>query len=242
MKRTKLVLGVLAAAAAIGGSFALPLSPAAAQMPVFDAGNYSAEPLQAARTLEQVNNQVKSLQNEAAVLKNMARNLQTIDFPQLEKLKSTLEEIDGLMGEARAIDFKVSGLDQRIGEMFPGELQRALSSDERVSAARKRLDAATEAYRQSMIVQAGIVENVEKDAGTLSQLAAASQGAAGVLQASQAANQLIALSIKEQLQLQNLMASQFREQSIERARQAQAEEDARTTIRRFLDGPAAPAN
>ena len=136
MKRTSLTCAIAAASAAIGGSFALPLAPAAAQMPVFDAGNYSENLIQAARALEQVNNQVKSLQNEAAALKNMARNLQTIDFPQLQKLKSAMEQVDGLMDQARAIDFKVSGLDRRIGQIFPGELQRALTGDERVSSAR----------------------------------------------------------------------------------------------------------
>lgn len=242
MKRTSLTCAIAAASAAIGGSFALPLAPAAAQMPVFDAGNYSENLVQAARALEQVNNQVKSLQNEATALKNMARNLQTIDFPQLQKLKSAMEQVDGLMDQARAIDFKVSGLDRRIGQIFPGELQRALTGDERVSSARQRLDAATAAYRQSMIVQAGIAQNVEMDASTLSELSATSQGAVGALQASQASNQLMALSIKQQLQLQNLLASEFREQSIERARHAQAEEDARATTSRFIEGRPTTAN
>ena len=55
--------------------------------------------------------------------------------------------------------------------------------------------------------------NVEQRRWNLSELAAASQGAVGALQASQAANQLLALAIKQQLQLQNLMASQFRERA-----------------------------
>jgi P-type conjugative transfer protein TrbJ len=91
-----------------------------------------------------------------------------------------------------------------------------------------------------MAVQAQVAENVKADAGTLAELAATSQGAAGALAVGQAANQLLALSVKQQLQLQNLMASQFRDAALERARRAQAAEDGRAMTRRFLDG--APRN
>lgn len=220
----------------VGVCVALPLQPAAAALPVFDVTNYSQNLLQAARALEQINNQVKSLQNEASMLQNMAKNLEKIDFPQLQKITSAMQRIDQLMGEAKGIEFKVQGLDQQIKSLFPGALSQALTSDQLVSAARSRLDAATAAWRQAMAVQAEVAENVQEDAGVLSELAASSQSAVGALQVSQAANQLLALSVKQQLQLQNLMASEYREAAIERARRAQAEEDGRTMTRRFLGG------
>ena len=99
---------------------------------------------------------------------------------------------------------------------------------------RKRLDAATAGYRQAMGVQAQVVENVREDAALLAELVGRSQNAVGGLQAQQAANQLLALSIKQQLQLQNLMAAEFRDASVERARRAQAEADGRAATRRFL--------
>lgn len=74
-------------------AFALPASPAAA-IPVFDSTNYAQNLLQAARALEQINHQIASLQNEAAMLQNMARNLERIDFPQLERLNSAIQRID----------------------------------------------------------------------------------------------------------------------------------------------------
>ena len=85
-----------------------------------------------------------------------------------------------------------------------------------------------------MGVQAQVVENVREDAGLLRELVGRSQNAVGSLQVSQAANQLLALSINQQFQLQNLMAAEFREASIERARRAQAEADGRAATRRFL--------
>ena len=219
----------------LGGAAAIAPAPAsAAGMPVFDATNYAENLLQASRALDQINNQVKSLQNETAMVQSMGRNLRTIDFPQLQQMTSAMQQIDRLMSQANRIDFNVQGLDQRMNALFPGELRRALTGDQRVTAARGRLDASIDAYRQSIGVQAQVAENVRQDAGMLSEIVGASQGAAGALQAQQAANQLLALSIKQQLQLESLMASEFRGEAIERARSVQAEDDARATTRRFL--------
>ena len=212
---------------------ALPAGPAAA-IPVFDATNYAQNLLQAARALEQINQQIQSLQNEAAMLQNMARNLERLDFPQLDRLNSAMQRIDGLMGQAQGIDFRIDQLDERIRSMFPGAVERVLGRDQRVAQARARLDAAMAGYRQAMGVQAQVVENVREDAGLLAELVGRSQGAVGGLQAQQAANQLLALSVKQQFQLQNLMAAEFREASIERARRAQAEAEGRAATRRFL--------
>ena len=238
MKRLHAALRIaLLAATTLGVAATVPVAPAAAAgMPVFDVTNYAQNLLQAARALDQINNQVKSLQNEASMLQNMATNLRTIDFPQLQHITSAMQRIDQLMGEAKGIEFKVAGLDRQVSALFPGALRTALTGDQRVAAARAQLDAATAAYRQSMAVQAQVAQNVQEDAGLLNELAASSQGAVGALQVGQAANQLLALSVKQQLQLQNLMASEFREAALERARRAQAEEDGRATTRRFLEG------
>jgi P-type conjugative transfer protein TrbJ len=231
------------AASSTAASILVPLEPASASgLPVFDAANYAESLVQAARALDQVNNQLRSLQNEASMLQNMARNLKSVDFPQLRQISSTMQQINELMGKAEGIEFKVQGLDQQVRSLFPGALKQALSSDQRIADARARLDAATAAYRQAMSVQATVAENVETDASILGELAGTSQGAVGSLQVEQAANQLMALSVKQQLQLQALMAAEFREAAIDRARRSQAEEDGRATTRRFIDGPAPGAN
>ena len=56
----------------------------------------------------------------------------------------------------------------------------------------------------------------------------------GSLQAQQAANQLLALSAKQQLQLQEMLAAEYRSQAVERARRVQSEAEARAATRRFL--------
>lgn len=212
-----------------------PTEPAgAAGLTVFDSANYSQNVMTAARTLQQVNNQIRSLQNEAQGLMNQAKNLSRIGFPELEALRDALREIDTLMGQAQGIRFQVHDLDQRFRQLFPEDLAAALTTDGQVVAARQRLGAAFEAYRHTMTVQARVVESVRGDAETLNNIVAKSQNAEGTLQASQATNQLLALAAKQQFQIENLMAAQYRADAIEQARRAQAEADARTATTKFL--------
>jgi P-type conjugative transfer protein TrbJ len=222
-----------AAAAAMLAGFVLPASPAQA-IPVFDASNYTQNLLTAARTLEQINNQIRSLQNEATMLLNQAKNLTRIDFPQLEQLKQALQQVDRLMGQAQGIEFRVDGLDDRFRTLFPGVSGPALGTGDQVTRAKARLDIAMAALHQTMAVQAQVVENVQTDAQALDAAIARSQDAEGALQATQATNQLLALAAKQQFQIQNLMAAQYRAEAMDSARRAQAEADARASTRKFL--------
>jgi P-type conjugative transfer protein TrbJ len=229
-----LTASTLALAAAGGLAMAVTVPPAAAQLTVFDPTNYSQNVLTAAHTLQQINNQIESLQNQATMLTNMAKNLSRIDFPELQQLQSTLQQIDQLMGQAQGIDFRIESLDAQYQHLFPQDYGQAVTSNQRVVDSRARLDASMSAFHQTMSVQSQVVGNVQADAQTLAALAAKSQGAEGSLQAQQATNQLIALATKQQFQIQNLMAAQYRAEAIEQARRVQAEADARTATRKFL--------
>ena len=218
-----LVIGVLTTA-----------TPARAQLTVFDPSNYSQNILTAARTLQQINNQIQMLQNQAQGLINQARNLSTITFPELQAITQTIQQIDQLMGQAQAIRFRVAGLDQQFQSMFPTSFNQARTGNQHVIDARARLDASMDAYKQTMTVQAQVVENVAADASTLNGIVQRSQGAQGALQAQQATNQLLALVAKQQFQLQTLMAAQYRADAIEQASRAQAQSDAQGATKKFL--------
>lgn len=231
-------LGLGAIGIVIAGT-GMTSAPASAQISVFDPTNYRQNLLTAARTLQQVNQQIRSLQNEAQMLVNQGKNLARIDFPQLDQLRQTLGEIDKLMGQAQGIDFRVDQLDEQFRRQFPSSVGEAMKRDQRIATAKQRLDNEMASFRQTMAVQSGIVENVRDDAQALSQIVAKSQGAEGSLQAQQATNQLLALATKQQFQLQNLMAVQFRKESLEAARRGQSEREARARTTRFLgDGKA----
>jgi len=211
----------------------MPTSPAEAII-VFDPSNYSQNILTAARTLQQINNQIHMLQNQAQSLINQAKNLARIDFPELRAITETLQQIDILMGQAQGIQFRVATLDQQFRSFFPTSFNAALSNDQHVVDARARLDTSMAAYKQTMTVQAQVVENIAGDQATLNGIVARSQGAEGALQAQQASNQLLALVAKQQFQIQNLMAAQYRADAIERANRNQAQLDAQGATAKFL--------
>lgn len=233
---------IIAATLAVGtiGSLGMaliaPSTPAHAQLGgvVFDPSNYAQNILTAARTLQTVNQQIQQLQNEAQMLVNMGKNLSKIDFPQLDALKQKLAEMDRLMGRAQAIDFKVDQLDDKFTSLFPKDFTSALRTDARVRDARARLDASMGSFRQTMTVQAQVVENIQTDTEALADIVARSQGSEGSLQAQQATNQLLALTAKQQFQLQHMMAAQFRAQSVEEARRATQAAEARAATKKFL--------
>ncbi len=218
------------------GAMTMTTSPAHAQLGgvVFDPSNYAQNILTAARTLQTVNQQIQQLQNEAQMLVNMGKNLTRIDFPQLDALKRKLTEIDRLMGSAQAIDFRVDQINDKFQSLFPQDFSSALRTDDRVRDARGRLDASMGAFRQTMTVQAQVVENIQSDTEALADIVARSQGAEGSLQVSQATNQLLVLTAKQQFQLQHMMAAQFRSEAVEQARRATQAMDARAATKKFL--------
>ena len=227
------MLAVLLSAAATGSlMMAVPVSPAAAQIAVFDPTNYTQNLLTAARALRQINNQIQSLQNEATMLTNMAKNLSRIDFAELSELQRTLQEIDGLMARAEGIEFDTAQVEAQFQRLFPqGAPPNTPAS---ITAARSRLDTARSALQHTLGVQAQVVGNVRADAEALAAIVSRSQRAEGALQVGQATNQLLALAAKQQFQIQNMMAAQYRADAIERARRIQAETDARAATARFL--------
>lgn len=212
----------------------LTMSEPAQAIVVFDPSNYSQNILTAARTLEQINNQIRMLQNQAQSLINQAKNLTTISFPELQALKQTMQQIDQLMGQAQGIQFKVASLDQQFRSLYPDSFTESLTTSQQVQSARARMDTARAAFEQTMTVQAQVVENIATDQAALTGIVARSQSAEGALQASQATNQLLALVAKQQFQIQTLMAAQYRAEAIERANQAQSRSDAQSASAKFL--------
>jgi type IV secretion system protein TrbJ len=227
----------LRALAAVAITAASPLvlpTPAAAQWAVIDASNLTQNVLQAARMLEQINNQIQSLQNEATMLQNMARNLASLNFSSLGAMTSDLQQISNLMNQAQGISFDVQSVETIFKQRYPQQYGAGTSIAQLVADARARWQDARSAFQQTMMVQAQIAQTVQTDTGKLSDLVNASQEAVGALQAQQATNQLLALSIKQQLQVQTLLAAQGRAEALNDANKAEAEEEGRAAFTTFL--------
>ena len=211
---------------------AAPCSTAQAII-VYDPANYAQNVLEAARALQQINNQIQSLQNEATMIENMARNLDHLDFSSLTRMTTSLQQIEQLMGQAQGIGFQIEQTDQRFRALFPGSNASA-STDAAVRDATSRLQAVLAAFHDTMTTQSRIVTEATSDASELANLVTQSQGAHGNLQVTQATNQLLALAAKQQIELQAMLASEGRAEAMDKAAQAQAQSDAQAATRRFL--------
>ncbi len=223
----------VAAIAVTAAPFILP-TPAVAQLSVIDVSNLAQNVLQASRALEQINNQIQSLQNEATMLANMARNLSSLNVSQLGGITNDLQQISNLMNQAQGIGFDVQSVQAAFQQLYPQSYGAGTSLPQLLGDAQTRWQNVKNAFQQTMTVQSQIAQTVQSDSVKLADLVNASQGAAGNLQVSQATNQLLALSIKQQLQLQTLMAAQGRAEALSGANEAEAEEEGRAAFQTFL--------
>src|SRR3546814_7932153 len=90
-------------------------APASAQLfggIVYDPTNYAQNVLTAARSLQQINNQIQSLQNEASSLINEAKNLASLPFSSLQQLQAQVRQTQQLLGPAQRIAYDVQQIEQ----------------------------------------------------------------------------------------------------------------------------------
>jgi type IV secretion system protein TrbJ len=231
--RTYSLRAALAVAIIISVPLAMP-QPAAAQFAVIDASNLAQNVLQAARELQQIDNQVQSLQNQANMLENEARNLASLNFSSLDGVTNDLQQIGTLMNQAQGISFDVQSVEAAFQQTYPQQYASGTSIPQLLTDAQTRWQNARDAFQQTMTVQSQIAQTVQTDTGKLADLVNASQGAVGSLQAQQATNQLLALSIKQQLQIQTLMASQDRAETLNDADSAEAQQEGQAALNTFL--------
>jgi P-type conjugative transfer protein TrbJ len=212
-------------------------SPAHAQFGfgriVFDPSNYAENVLTAARTLEQINNQIQSLQNEATMLINQARNLASLPYSSLQTLQQNVQRTQQLLSQAQNIAFDVQNIDQAFQQKY-GSISLSATDTQLVADARSRWQNTVGGLQDAMRVQAGVVGNIDTNRTEMSALVGQSQNATGALQATQAGNQLLALQSQQLSDLIALMSANGRSESLIKAERATAAEQGRIQRERFL--------
>jgi P-type conjugative transfer protein TrbJ len=208
--------------------------PAAGQMLVYDPSNYAQNVVQATRALQQINNQVTSLQNQTQMLLNQARNLASLPYSSLQAIDRSMARTQQLLNQAQRLAYDVNQIDQAFARSYPQSYPVSTSSQQFAGDAQTRWQNSLAAYQDALRVQAGIVQALDTSRAETSGLVSSSQSAAGVLQASQAGNQLIALQTRQLVDLTALIAAQSRAQSLDGARLAANQEQARAQLDQFL--------
>lgn len=222
--------------ALIAGLSALALVatiPQADALTVFDPWNYAENVLTAARSLEQIQNQITSLRNEADMLINQARQLTTLPTSVLADIQGNFSEIQGLLQEAQQLAYDVEAIDEQFAAHFEGT-SADLSDRELFDGARARWQESLSAFEHALKIGAGAVEAIPDTEAEMSTLIDASQAAVGGLQATQAGNQLLAVQARQLADLTAMVAAQGRADALEQARLAASEADAQERFRRFM--------
>lgn len=227
MKPTRSVAAIITISASLFAA-----SPSAAQIAVFDPSNYSRNLMTAANTLRQIDNQLTALQNQTQMLLNQARHLTSLPTSLLNDIDRTFTQTQNLLKQADRIAYDVQAIEQTF-QKYQGF--GASQSDQRlIDGARDRWQTSVSAFQHAMSVGATTVNNLPATQSHTDTLVSASQSAVGVLQVSQAGNQLLAVQARQLADLTALVAAQGRAQSIEQARQTAGEDQAREQVRRFL--------
>lgn len=208
--------------------------PGHGQMLVYDPSNYAQNVLQAARALEQINNQIISLQNQAQMLLNQARHLTNLPYSALQAIDQSALRTQQLINQAQRLAYDIGQIDQAFQRTYPQSYAGSTSSQQLITDAQTRWRNALAGYQDALRVQAGVVQGLDTTRTETAALVSSSQSAVGLLQATQAGNQLIALQTRQLLDLTALIAAQSRAQSLDGARTTANAEQARVQLNQFL--------
>ena len=226
-------LGRFVAAGLIALAMTQTPRPAAAQLIVFDPNNYAQNVLTAARALQQINNQITSLQNQAQMLVNQAKNLASLPYSSLQQLEQSLQRTQQLLTQAQRIAYDIQQIDRAFSTTY-APASSSVPDQALIANAQSRWQNSVAGFQDTMRVQAIVVGNLDSNRTQMSALVNASQGATGALQASQAGNQLLALQAQQLADLTATVAAQGRAQSLDLAQRTAAQDQGREQLRRFL--------
>ena len=177
MTSRRLRAALVASAAFISASAAV--GHAHAQWIVFDPTNYSQNVLTAARTLQEVNNQIQSLENQAKMLVNQAKNLENLPYSSLTQLQQSISQTEQLLSQAQRVAYSVSSINQAFTQTYPQSYSGTTSFAQLVAGAQARWQNSLSGFQDAMRVQAGVVQNLDSTRTQINALISSSQSASG---------------------------------------------------------------
>ena len=126
--------------------------PTSAQLVVFDPNNYAQNVLTAARALQQINNQIVSLQNQAQMLINQAKNLATLPFSSLLQLEQSIQRTQQLLAQAQRIAYDIQQIDRAFSTTY-APASSSLSDQALIANAQTRWQNAMAGLQDAMRVR-----------------------------------------------------------------------------------------
>jgi type IV secretion system protein TrbJ len=214
------------------GVMAMQVLPAHAQWAVYDGANHVQNVLIAARTLQQIDNQITSLANQAQMLVNQGRNLASLPLSTLSTLQSTISQTTALLAQAQNIAYSVQSVEQQYQQAYTS-VSSGMSDSALFSQAQTRWQNSVGGFEDALKLQARVVGNIPTDSSAMTQLVSASQTSTGALQAAQAGNQLLALQSRQLSDIQAELAANGRATGLQQAREAATEAESEAQYQHF---------
>ena len=165
----------LAFASIVAITVSVGFKPSSAQLVVFDPNNYAQNVLTAARALQQINNQIVSLQNQAQMLINQARNLATLPFSSLLQLEQSILRTQQLLAQAQRIAYDIQQIDRAFSTTY-APASSSVSDQALIANAQSRWQNAMSGFQDAMRTQATVVGNLDTNRTQMSALVTSSQG------------------------------------------------------------------
>jgi type IV secretion system protein TrbJ len=211
----------------------LVAGPAAGQQVVYDPSNYAQNVLQAARALQQINNQIAQLENQSQSLINQAKHLVSLPYSLVSTITGQIARTEQLIAQAQRIAYSVSTIDKAFTTNY-GAINLNVSQQQMVAQAQQRWQTSVAGLQDAMRMQATVVGNIPTSRTTVTTLGASSQSASGALQAIQVNNQLLVQISQQLADLIALQAAHSRAQTLVAAANATDQNQGTGQLSTFL--------
>jgi P-type conjugative transfer protein TrbJ len=203
---------------------ATPMAPARAQMTVIDPTNLAQNLLQATRALEQINNQIRQIEQATQMLRQNPLQLSP-------ELTQSISEARELFNTAQGIAFEVNEVGQNLRTLYPEtwedfDLEGVLQQSERWEQESR------ESLQRAMEAEARAARSIEGSRNRIDRALQSSSSAEGQTGAIQASNQLLGVTASQLAEIHALLIAQGRALETERMERLAREERAREIQRR----------
>ena len=234
-KMSALALGV---ALAVGvGSLAIAPEPAHAQWVVFDPANYSQNILTALRALESNLHEIKDyaaqlqqIQNQVTGLANDARNLKALPQNIVSQYQQAYQQFQQQVQQTQGLMKNLANVRTQFGQQYPTQA----ASNATYQNIGGIIDAWNNTDRQNLqdalASGSAVLSQMQSSQANVTSLVAASQSATGALQAAQASNQLQGVVAQELMKL-NAQQAMMQQVQLQREAKDDAERDAMAKLR-----------
>lgn len=205
---------------------ALSIAPAqqARAITVFDPTNLAQNLLQATRALEQINNQIRQIEQATAMLRTNPLQLSP-------ELSQSIGDARQLFSAAQGLAFQVDQLSDDLRSLYP-ETWENFDLEDVVSQSDRWMAESRAALERAMAAEARAAQSIERTQGSIERALQSSAGSEGQTGAIQAGNQLLGIQATQLAEIHALLIAQGRALETERLERIAREERAREIQRR----------